>query len=220
MPDTRRASLFHKGALLLLACALLFHPARGGDSWQQQFKPRLGQEPQPSSAAPARKGRVTYTLERAENPTPEQLAAYERITASMGRAVKYYNDNTTRVEKRITAQYSPGTPTADGNINGSIRIGKTQNNVRVCLHEISHTVGIGTSAEWAKLVVDGVFTGEKATALVRKLAGDKNAVLHADRMHFWPYGLNFDSEAKSEDDFVNHCKMVEAICEDMRKAVN
>ena len=35
-------------------------------------------------------------------------------------------------------------------------------------------------------------------------------MLHADRMHFWPYGLNFDNESSKEND-VRHVKMVAAM---------
>ena len=97
-------------------------------------------------------------------------------------------------------------------------MGKTAHNERVCMHEICHTVGIGTSPDWGNLVEKGVFKGERATKQLREITGDKDAVVHADRMHFWPYGLNFDKEVQSEADLVNHCKMVEAIYEDLQKA--
>ena len=43
-------------------------------------------------------------------------------------------------------------------------------------------------------------------------------MVHADRMDFWLFGLNFDREVKSEEDLINHCKMVEAICKDLEDA--
>lgn len=188
----------------------------GGADWKNQFKPKLGTTPQPTPAKA--KDRVTYTLRRAENPTEEELAAYARITAGMEKAIQFYNKYTAGINKQINVVYSPGTPTADGNINGTIRMGKNAHNERVCMHEICHTVGIGTSPQWGKLVVNGVFTGSEATKLLREITKDKSAVLHADRMHFWPYGLNYDNEVKSDDDLVNHCKMVEAICKDLKAA--
>ena len=41
------------------------------------------------------------------------------------------------------------------------------------------------------------------------------ALVHADRLHFWPYGLNYSSEVQSEADLTNHCKVVQAIHHDM-----
>jgi hypothetical protein len=203
--------------VILLSFAALTGSARCEDVWERQFKPRLEQGPHPSPV-PWRKDRITYTLNQAKDPTDEEKAAYKRITESMDRAVKLYNENTTNLKKHITVSYSPDTPTADGNSNGSIRIGKNANNTRVCLHEIAHTLGIGTSPQWSGLVAGNAFTGERAAAMLRKITGDKNAVLHADRQHFWPYGLNYDGEVKSDADFAIHCRMVEAICEDLRTA--
>jgi hypothetical protein len=42
-------------------------------------------------------------------------------------------------------------------------------------------------------------------------------MVNADTQHFWPYGLNYTSEVKSNDDLVSHCKMVSAILKDMGK---
>lgn len=185
--------------------------------WKDQFKPKLA-DPAEAAPSPKVKDRVTYTLNRAKEPTDEELAAYERITAGMDRAMKFYNKYTTDIKKHVTVNYSPGTPTADGNINGNIRMGKTSHNARVCMHEICHTVGIGTSPHWGKLVKEKIFTGKHATRQLQEITGDKNAVVHADRMHFWPYGLNFDNEVKSDEDLINHCKMVEAIYKDLQEA--
>jgi hypothetical protein len=37
-------------------------------------------------------------------------------------------------------------------------------------------------------------------------------------MHFWPYGLNYDSELKSEEDMIRHARLVEAIVKDLESA--
>ena len=63
--------------------------------------------------------------------------------------------------------------------------------------------------------VDGVWTGEHATALLRELTGDPNEELHIGGGHFWPYGLNYASEWESDEDLINHCLMVQAILIDM-----
>lgn len=38
---------------------------------------------------------------------------------------------------------------------------------------------------------------------------------HADRMHFWPYGLNYDNESSPEND-PRFVKMIAAFRKDMR----
>ncbi len=161
--------------------------------------------------------RFTYTLHRSAAPTPEEENAYAKITAIMDKAVGFYNQNTNGLHKHLTVDYSPGTPTADGNSNGHIRIGKHISSAFTCMHEIAHTLGVGTSSEWRKLVANGVFTGKHATEKLRELTGNPNAVLHADRAHFWPYGLNYGKEVKSEEDLIRHCKIVQAICQDLRE---
>lgn len=109
----------------------------------------------------------------------------------------------------------PSVATADGNVNGSIRFGATSSmNYITAMHEIGHTVGVG-SREFGALVVDGVFTGEAATRQLRAITGNESDVVHADTQHFWPYGLNYTTEVKTTDDLVNHCKIVVAIREDI-----
>jgi hypothetical protein len=39
--------------------------------------------------------------------------------------------------------------------------------------------------------------------------------VNADTQHFWPYGLNYDSEYHDINDAIDHCKMVTAIRKDM-----
>jgi hypothetical protein len=83
----------------------------------------------------------------------------------------------------------------------------------VAIHEIAHTLGIGTHENWGENIKDGLWTGKYALEQLREFDG-KDAVLHADRMHFWPYGLNFDNESDSEKD-LRHVKMVAAMRKDM-----
>ena len=135
----------------------------------------------------------------------------KRIADAMDAAVALYN-KTGRFKKQLTANNSPGTPTADANYDGWINFGGSIN-ARVALHEIGHTLGIGTHPNWQANVKDGKWTGKPALEQLREFDG-KDAVLHADRMHFWPYGLNFDNESSKEND-VRHVKMVAAMRKDM-----
>lgn len=169
----------------------------------------------PTPTAPPKKGNVTYTLVKVANPTADQLDAYNRIQSAMDKAVSFYNEYTT-ITKALTVYYEPSVSTADGNINGTIRFGSNRSymNHITAMHEIAHTVGVGTSGKWSSLIVNGVYTGPNATAAIRAITGDNNAVIKGDRTHFWPYGLNYTSEVKSDQDLINHCIIVDAMKKD------
>ncbi|WP_437964202.1 hypothetical protein WMF04_31380 [Sorangium sp. So ce260] len=159
-------------------------------------------------------GGITYTLAMDPAPTAEQQSAYDMITSAMDEALSRYNCHTS-IEKSLSVTYVPSVATADGNVNGSIRFGAFSSmNYITAMHEIGHTLGVG-SREFAALVRDGIFTGEAATSQLRAITGNESDLVHADSQHFWPYGLNYTSEVKTEDDLVNHCKMVVAIREDI-----
>ncbi len=161
-------------------------------------------------------GNVTYTLERAPNPTEDEQSAYEAITAAMDHAVEYYNCYT-NIEKELFVSYNPGVQTADGNVNGSIRFGSRASMQFVtAAHEIAHTVGIAYYG-FADMAPDDtkIWTGPIAIAKLREITGDPSAVLYADNTHFWPYGLNYETEYESEADLINHCLMVVAIRADL-----
>lgn len=83
------------------------------------------------------------------------------------------------------------------------------------MHEIAHTVGIGTAPRWPSMLVNGLFTGAHATRELRAITGKSADVLHGDAQHFWPYGLNYAREVTSEADPINHCRMVVAIRRDL-----
>ena len=216
----------------LLLCCLLFHCAPESDSLaedlevQEQTADGLLDAPggahdvvelaaeQPPRVCPMQ-GHVSYTLQRVVSPTATQRAAYTKIRAAMDKAVSYYNCYT-NISKALRVEYAPNVATADGNINGNIRFGAESTfEYSRALHEIAHTVGIGTAPRWQSLLRDGVFVGKNATAKLRSLSGKSDDVVHADRQHFWPYGLNYASELKSEADVIGHCQMVVALREDL-----
>ncbi|MGW0497580.1 hypothetical protein ACWD0Z_19725 [Streptomyces sp. NPDC003007] len=152
----------------------------------------------PAPPAPAREraaaATITWSLVRASSPTADQRAAYDLITRAMNAAVARYN-NLSDLGKTLTVRYEPGVPTADGNINGTIRFGSNRSymNERTALHEIAHTIGVGTSSGWSRLGGSGTWTGGQATALVRQYDGS-GAKISTGGGHFWPYGLNYDNE--------------------------
>lgn len=166
-----------------------------------------------TSSEAAVTGNVTYTLVTSSNPTSTEQAAYTLITAAMDSAVWYMNHYTTYT-KAITVTYVPSVSTADGNINGSIRFGSNTYymNLATALHEIAHTVGVGTtSVWWNTLIVSGTYTGTYATQTLRTLTGNSTAVLYGDSQHFWPYGLNYPTEVTSVYDYIYHCQILEAM---------
>jgi hypothetical protein len=158
---------------------------------------------------------ITYTLAKASNPTQDQQDAYKKIQEAMDKAISYYNKYTT-ITKQLNVSYNPSISTADGNINGSIRFGSNRSymNYITAMHEIAHTVGVGTSSKWGSLIKNGNYTGTNATKVLRDLTKNNSNVLHGDNQHFWPYGLNYTSEVKSEQDVINHCKIVNSMKSD------
>lgn len=159
---------------------------------------------------------ITYTLHMEANPTQDQQDACGRIKTAMDSAVGYYNKYTT-ITKILNVYYNPDVGTADASFNGTIRFGSNRSYmvVHTAMHEIAHTVGIGTSNEYRNLIKDGDFTGKHGTEMLREITSDPDAVLHGDNTHFWPYGLNYAHEVESDDDLVNHCKIVNAMYMDM-----
>ncbi len=155
------------------------------------------------------KGSITYKLSDGSENWPEDRK--KRIIAAMDEGTAFLNKHAD-FKKELTANNSPGTPTADANIDGWINWGGSISR-RVAIHEIAHTLGIGTHENWEKNIKDGLWTGKHALAQLREFDG-RDAVLHADRMHFWPYGLNFDSESGKDND-LRHVKMVQAMRKDM-----
>ncbi len=80
-------------------------------------------------------------------------------------------------------------------------------------------MGIGQASNWGSFLSGGLFTGEHAAGPIESHQRDaEHAALHevhADTQHFWPYGINQQSEVKSEADLIAHCEMVVAIRQDL-----
>lgn len=161
-------------------------------------------------------GNITYALIRESNPTQDQADAYQKIKTAMDSAVGYYNKYTT-ITKSLNVYYNTDVPTADGNSNGTIRFGANRSYMLACtaMHEIAHTVGIGTTSEYQNLIQNGIFIGLHATAVLREISADPTALLKGDKLHFWPYGLNYASEVSGVNDLISHCSIVNAIYHDM-----
>lgn len=172
--------------------------------------------PAPERSAPAsadvRQGSITWTLVTEDNPTPDQQEAYDLITAAMEPAVARYNDRSD-LSHTLTVYYDPSVPTAEASIDGTIRFGGFDYMTeRTALHEMGHTMGVGTSANWAALGCPSAWTGAEATALVKEFDGPE-AILECDGHSFWPYGMNYEDEF-SETNADRHVEIVEAMVRD------
>lgn len=163
-------------------------------------------------------GNITYHLNKEAAPTEDQLDAYAHIEAAMDSAVSLYN-RYTDLTKHIEVYYNTGVPTAEASSNGTLSFGANRSYMVVCtaMHETAHTLGMGTTQEYKAMMVNGVFQGAKAQALLKELTGDASAELHGDSQHFWPYGLNYASEVKSEKDLIFNAKIVNAMYQDIFK---
>ena len=165
-------------------------------------------------------GHLTYALARAASPTADQADAYNQITCAMDMAVAYYNCYA-NITGSVRVSYDTGVTTADGNINGSIRFGAGRQYMlcATAMHEIAHTQGIGTASQWAAHVSNGLFVGTNTAAQLQAinstLVKPLDTAIHADSMHFWPYGLNYETEATGTDILIDHCEIVVAIRKDL-----
>jgi hypothetical protein len=160
-------------------------------------------------------GHITYTIHRAANPSPDESSAYDAIDTAMSQAVAFY-DCYTEVTKAIPVSYDPGVRTSRGSIGDGIRFGSRASMQQItAMHEISHTLGVGTDPAWTSHVSHGAWTGPVATAELRIISHDQSAVLHANRQSFAPYGLNATSEVQGAGDLVAHCRLVVAMRTDM-----
>jgi hypothetical protein len=158
---------------------------------------------------PAPVGPLTYELAAGNENWPADIRA--QIIYSMDGAVAEYNRYGT-FNKHLTANYNAGVPTAQGSYSGWIDFGGSRN-FRTALHEISHTLGVGTGPNFCGFVSNGIWTGANGIAQVRQFDGP-TAVLNSDCTHIWPYGLNYDNEGGTEN-FRRNVLTVAALRRDM-----
>lgn len=157
-------------------------------------------------------GALTYSLAGGSENWPADVRA--QIVYAMDGAVAEYNRYGT-FSKHVTANYNSGVPTAQGSYSGWIDFGgnAAYRNFRTALHEISHTLGVGTAWNWSSFLQNGTWTGAAGVAQIRALDGP-SANVYGDGTHFWPYGLNYESEASTENNR-RHVLMVAAFRRDL-----
>jgi hypothetical protein len=154
---------------------------------------------------------ITWTLQKASSPTADQRDAYSKIEAAMKKAVARYS-KFSDANKVIRVYYAPGVPTAEASYNGDLRFGSNRSYMteRTAMHEISHTLGVGQTAAFDRKCAAGDW--KTALPLLRSFDGP-NAKISCGGGHFWPYGLNYETEW-SETNGDRHVKMVEAMLTD------
>lgn len=154
-------------------------------------------------------GALTYHLAAGNENWPADIRA--QIIYAMDGAVAQYNRYGT-FNKHITANYNAGVPTAQASYSGWLDFGGSRN-YRVALHEIAHTLGVGTAPNFCSFVSNGTWTGANGIAQVRQFDGP-SANVSSDCTHIWPYGLNYDNEGGTEN-FRRHVLIVAALRRDM-----
>lgn len=119
--------------------------------------------------------------------------AYERILTHVDSAMYYYR-NYTNLNKFLWVNYAPGTPTADCNIEGWMRVGSNSRYqwVGTIQHEMCHALGVGTASNWMSF--GSPWDKEKATLTLRVMMKDMSVNISHDGMHFWPGGINQQEE--------------------------
>jgi hypothetical protein len=154
---------------------------------------------------------LNWSLTRASNPTADQTDAYARITLAMQKASARYAKYSS-AQKTIRVAYAPGVPTAEANYNGDLRFGSNRAYMteRTAMHEISHTLGVGQTAAFDRKCAAGDW--KTALPLLRSWDG-VNAKITCGGSHFWPYGLNYETEW-SETNANRHVQIVDAMIKD------
>lgn len=162
------------------------------------------------------KGNINYTIHKIAHPSEELQTHYTRIEQAFEQAAYYY-ENFTSIEKELNVYYNPNVPTADGHINGTIRMGSNPSyqQTGTAMHEIMHTVGVGQHWMWNELISGGKYQGEHANRMLQIMTGDTTAVISGDGLHFWPYGINGAHEDTGEETlYIIHALIVQGMKKD------
>lgn len=136
-------------------------------------------------------GSFNWTFNNTEGAKAD--GAYERIVTHVDSAMYYYR-NYTNLNKFLWVNYSPGTPTADCNIEGWMRVGENSRYqwVGTIQHEMCHALGVGTASNWMSF--GSPWDKQEAVLTLRVMMKDMSMNIHHDGMHFWPGGINQQEE--------------------------
>lgn len=155
---------------------------------------------------------LTYTIQKASSPTDDQTDAYTQIAAAMDAAIARHEAQGSKAAKTLTIEYNTGVATADGSTSGNIRFGadRAYMTERTALHEISHTLGVGLTTAWDNRCAANDWP--TALPLLQEFDGG-DATITCGGDHFWPYGLNYESEM-SDTDADRHVDLLNAMIVD------
>lgn len=156
---------------------------------------------------------MTFTVDGAWDTQARKDAATAAMTAVVGR-FDAYGDFTRNNDGNVEVTYNSGVATADANYNSQIRFGGTYPAERVAQHELNHWLGSGTIGQWNANFSGGAWTGPKLAALIKTFDGDA-ATIKQSGVHFFPYGLNFDSEVISTNTLPQNVAVMYAMRQDM-----
>jgi len=157
------------------------------------------------------RGTVTYTIGGTWDTDSRKNAAIAAMDLVCARINAYGNIVDSKTD--IYVYYNSGIPTAQASYLGSIGFGGTWPAERVAEHESCHFFGTGTYSAWGGLMIEGRWNGGATTALMQQLYGIGSR-LNGDTQHFWPYGLNYDTEG-SETNKESCVAMLYALRADM-----
>ena len=163
------------------------------------------------ACASAGEAALTFTVGGSWPDDARRTAAVNAMQAVVNR----YNVYGDFGSYNIYTYYNSGIPTAQSNYLGSIGFGGTYPNERVAEHESNHYLGSGTYWNWAnKFNGSGVWTGPKINELIQQFDGD-GAVIKRSGVHFYPYGLNYDSEVVNASIYMRNIAIMYAMRQDM-----
>lgn len=127
------------------------------------------------------------------NGQPVPAGAVTNITNAISAAVGMFN-TWSDYSTSINVYYNSGVPTADGNINGTIRFGAggQYHSANVAFHEILHVLGAGTHWAWQSNVDLPArrWTGRQGAAMTQRYF--PGHALVADYHIFWVDGVATD----------------------------
>lgn len=136
-------------------------------------------------------GSFNWTFNNVEGAKND--GAYERILTHVDSAIYYYR-NYTNLNKFFWVNYAPGTPTADCNIDGWMRVGEQSRYqwVGTIQHEMCHGLGVGTASNWSSF--GSPWDKPEAVLTLRVMMKDMSMNISHDSQHFWPGGINQQEE--------------------------
>ncbi len=165
------------------------------------------------------KGTVTYSLRSGMSGD-----ILTRIDEAMSSAVGYFNDLTSIQGHHLSVGYSSGVPTAEASYGGYMTFGPNESYQRTgtALHEMGHTIGVGTHSMWygpssplRETGSGGIWLGDRTDAVVQFLNNDTSSHLTGDSVHMWPYGINGAHEDNgSEFTYIANALVHQALGED------